>query len=270
MGANLPRAVLLRRHVLCNLFLYLVAHAPALFFALGVKPLHSPTFMPPKKPTKKASKSKGSSSKEVEGGKRDGNQAKKYSVGEKKSRSERAAAAIVSYNAIDILDPPKTLVFGVWNDRKTTSAGVNGLYHDFLYKDFTPGEYDSMIRLMVNRSHIVDGCINADMGQGVTAPTLELTGDAKNITVFGGRHRLAAVRKIVDELKEEKGRLSAQLKNLKELDAEEIAKDQEVLDEIGQCEKRVLFLTKEIKRFSTWGVIVYDAGKYLSTFDRKK
>lgn len=218
--------------------------------------------MPPRKP--KASRSKDDGHKEGRGSSGDGNQEIKYITEEEvKSRTQKAKAAVISYNTINILDPPKTLKFGEWNDRATKRRGVDVLVDDFRFKDFTPGDYECMFRVMVERSHVVDKCINTDMGRGVEAPELQLTDDAKLITAFGGRHRRAAVQQIVDGLKKDKSALDAQLAKLRKGDGDS---NSQVSGEIGKCEKAISILKNKIKTFSTWGVIVYDAGEYFIIF----
>jgi hypothetical protein len=62
---------------------------------------------------------------------------------------------------------------------------------------------ESMIPLLLTHADIHPSCINRDIMKGPAAPLLVLTDHGKekdNLIICGGNHRLAAVRRLLDEL----------------------------------------------------------------------
>jgi hypothetical protein len=176
---------------------------------------------------------------------------------EAKNASELAASAVISYNTMNILHPPKRLMFGQYNNRPIDKSFVKILENDFTISDFTPGLPRSMIPIMLDRSQLDIGRINTDMGRGVKAPKLKLAGGVTQITVLGGHHRQAAVSSLKGKFTSEIAKLDKRIEKLNSKSA-----TAKVRDEIANSEAEKKNLGDQIELYSTWGVIVYDAGTY--------
>lgn len=197
---------------------------------------------------------------------------------------EMSRKAILSVNRINLTNPPLKLHFGTFNPRPVVDSGVKELIKAF-EDDFTPFKMESMIPILINRNDVDPSCINLDFTLGHDAPQLLLSKKGQtrdSLTALGGRHRYEAVRKMQENIdKKIKGlelrinKLKGKAKGAKKVKAEksveELDGNNDFIDidpvnidtekkSIEELNDNIDMLQADKVYYSSWGVILYDAG----------
>jgi hypothetical protein len=202
-------------------------------------------------------------------------------------REAESIKAIISVNVFNILMPPVPIEFGEFNPRPLVKSGVTALVEKFTNDAFTPFRMDSMIPIHLHLSDLDASCRNMDFTRGADAPPLRLSTQS-NISVlkaFGGRHRHAASQKIYDDCTETLKSLRDDLNSLegrkgkgkgegsskgRSKKAAKVAEDVvegtglERSERIGEIQEKISAVEDDRRRYTTWGVVVYDSGAYIT------
>ena len=179
---------------------------------------------------------------------------------------------IISYNKINLDNPPKSLAFQKYNPRPYVDASAKLLLTRMRATGFVPFQRDNFIILIMNRKDVGLGCVQLDDTLGSNLPELLLSETGQTLEVIetaGGQHREGAIaqgmadaRKQLESAEAEKQLLENSLKGL--VDGKR-AKVLAALDRVGRERG-------EAKRFiedmGWWGVVIYDEGELLSAFPR--
>jgi hypothetical protein len=142
---------------------------------------------------------------------------------------------------------------------------------------------DSMIPIHLRLSDLDASCRNMDFTHGADAPPLRLSAEAKIsiLKVFGGRHHHAASQKIYDECTETLKSLCEDLNSLegckgkgkgegsskgRSKKAPKVVEDivegsgLEHSKRVVEIQGKIAALEDDRRRYTTWGVIMYDSG----------
>lgn len=170
-----------------------------------------------------------------------------------------ASDARFSVNRIGIFKPVKPLEPGPWNPRLVNDLEWRKLKAAMKEHGIKPFKMETMIPIVIKPAYVDPDCISNGM-DGQNARELKLSVDGKkylkHLIYAGGRHRLAAVKSIQEDLQKEVKNLKPtvkkllQSKNVSELEAA----NKEKVANLKAAET-------ELADLGQWGVILYDQGE---------
>lgn len=158
---------------------------------------------------------------------------------------------------VNLLAISKRLKFGVYNDRPENEAETNKLVGCFQTNGIVSMKDVAAIPIIMKRSRVANvDALKNNFDEPEEIVELELA-DSDHIVVASGQHRLAALNKYEQSLKDEYASLEKKrqkINALKNVNQEHIATFNECHDEMG----RVKGLLYDIGK---WAVIIYDEGE---------
>lgn len=160
---------------------------------------------------------------------------------------------------VDVLKIEKRLKFGVYNDRPKNEAETNKLVGCFQTNGIVSMKDVAAIPLIMKRSRVLNvDALKRNFDEPEEIVELEI-GDADRIVVASGQHRVAALNKYQQALKDEYASLEKKrqkIRSLKHVNQEHVATFNECHDEMGRV-KGLLF------NIGKWAVTVYDEGEHM-------
>jgi hypothetical protein len=179
-----------------------------------------------------------------------------------------AHRAIFSLNRINLRKPPLQLQFGIWNSRPLQLNLAKDLLNTMKSQETRPFRLQNMIPIIISRTDVDPGCLSMDIQAVSTSPLLKLSESGRqkvSLQVAGGQHRYKAVMIATDEAGD-------QIAKLKDTIRAEEGKEVKSEESRAKWEARVNEMRRVIEEkeqfvegISTWGVILYDEGKSMSS-----
>lgn len=176
--------------------------------------------------------------------------------------------ALISFNKVQILEPPKKWLFGRWNNRAIRPLQVKGLVRDMAGKDLAPFALENALILIINRKHLDEQCISKALA-GREAPEFVLSKaglkELTSLSLAGGRHREAAMRVILREYQDE---IDANKRLLSGKGGKKSKKGRmETLgvDTVAKYQKAIAKGEEQMREIGWWGLRVYDEGMHLTS-----
>jgi len=183
----------------------------------------------------------------------------KHSEEEKKINDAR-----FSINVIDLLKSPKEIHFGKWNSRPLVPQEWGKLKVSLTAQGVKPFSMEHMMPLVISRRHVDLACVDNNV-DGYNAKMLVLSEEGKNelrkLEMAGGRHRMAAVQSIKEDMVDDLDKLKKLRQSAKR---KRVTKDEASakMDEtVKRYDEKIASVEEEISRTGLWGVILYDKGK---------
>lgn len=178
--------------------------------------------------------------------------------GRQSTEEVMASEARFSINRITVFKPVKPLEPGPWNPRPVNDSEWRKLKAAMKEHGIKPFKMETMIPIVIKPSYIDPDCISNGMdGQKARELKLSIEGKKrlKRLVYAGGRHRLAAVKSIREDLEKEVKNLKPAVKKLQSKNASELdAAKKELVANLKAAEA-------ELADLGQWGVILYDQGE---------
>lgn len=180
-------------------------------------------------------------------------------------RDPQAQAAAFTVNVMNVLDPPLPLEFGRWNDRPMVPSVAQGLFDTMKSQQVHAYKFMNLIPLVASKSEIDPSCVSLDYTRGENGPVLKLTAEGlrrKVIVAAGGRHRVEAVRLMVEEGRQKVAKLKERIAKEEKHDWVTTEEATKRTDKLEVLRKKAAQIGVQTQRLSHWGVIVYERGEW--------
>ena len=170
--------------------------------------------------------------------------------------------AIFSIAKVDLLDPIRPILQGVFNPRPIDNKAIDQLVENMELVGVQSDRYSNAIPILANPDHIDPLSIFNDITRISQAPDLKLSDrglqEVKHFLAAGGRHRTEALRVVYTKLQEKIKKLNSKIEELEKKEEKKKKKTTEKLNEFRQ-ELKIL-KAKEVG-LTKWTVILYNEGK---------
>ncbi|KAG2353003.1 hypothetical protein BDR07DRAFT_1497243 [Suillus spraguei] len=161
---------------------------------------------------------------------------------------------------LDLVTVADRLKFGVYNDRPENASETNKLVASFREQGIVPMRETSAIPLIIDIKRLKNAnSLTRDFAELDDVPELKIL-DAEPIVVASGQHRLSALLKYNQSLKDELASLTRKRDRIRELHS----LTKEHLEAYKELEERMGVVMGILSGIGKWGVIVYDQGKLLA------
>ena len=175
------------------------------------------------------------------------------------TKDDQAKAAILSYNLVDICDPPHPFLFGTFNPYKERPGGAWSLLNEWRANEFTPFQTDCMIPIGLCHHDLLPSCINTNPTLTTSSPFVTLSNKStiSSIVAYGGCHRVCTVELAQDDIQKI---LTVKKKKLNKarVNQDDSKKAHSSHVDIDSIKAEIVQGKRDIHCFKTWGVIVYD------------
>jgi hypothetical protein len=158
---------------------------------------------------------------------------------------------------IDLLKMAKRLKFGVYNDRAENEVERNKLILSFQQSGILSMKETAAIPIIIDIKRLKSGLtLSTDFSDPDAVRELEIT-DNDKIIVASGQHRLAALKKYSQMLKDEYAALEKKkdkISGLTNVSAEHVAQWDDLRGQMG-------ILLGKMDNIGKWGVVVYNSSE---------
>jgi len=169
--------------------------------------------------------------------------------------------ALLGYGILDLVEHAEKLVFGTWNPRSLQSKQVQRLVESFASDGVDRFDLKTVIPIVIPKSHVDSALLSLDPGDLSRLCALKLLpgGQGMSIKCAGGRHRVAALKDYIENIKRQHNDLVRQQDHISGISEEDISNE-----ERHKIEKDVLCAIKNLQSILSsggqWMVAVYDEG----------
>lgn len=181
------------------------------------------------------------------------------------------ADAQFSMNVIDLVNPLAPLGLGKINTRALVEAEAINLQKAMTTQGIKPFTVENMIPVLIERRHVDPTCIWSGIN-GYGAPDLKLSEDGvkevKELELAGGRHRIDAVRKIHDGLRNELAKAEKRTATLTKKKVSKASAVKRKAKDIQAHAAHEEAIRDQLKSVSRWGVVLYDKGEWCIEYRR--